>query len=746
MIVDTVNISALPSQSEPVLTINGQQLPQIESALSFNDAYAETASQILVSNEDVNSLKMLPRDNPTQSQILNGPPANLVDAVIDAINSALYVTANKKLAEELTGSADRTANPGQDAEDGIEILMILTQGETGTTHATHVADRETQVDVGTIVHPITQDLELELNQATQTNYDTPSQSIENDTIKQAVMLLHEEGFHSQIIPQAVSGATKYNAEQDGVPVNTATVQTVVPDDTTNTETYPHEVRQENELNRKPETEPNHSPLMLIDPMAIKGADRYKAPLPVTKNELSMVGIDQEAKPASSSAVSTNAGESRVGDETEHSFPGRNRTLTVDLDPLSIQTETKLESAKNNSIANSSKVNINIADSIDYLEADTDQTIIKNKDDSGVIKNNSTEGTLVIPTRNKHEALQLETITAYKEQRLPNNEAARVTITQIKQNESSSFVAAAQSIENVEEFTSDRAKSANIHSQKQTTDNEFDKSRVNITKTAEITPKNQQSNAAQVQIPPDLAQGIHPISFPRVNTSINQEAHSRVTTSQVAINKQNENEIIVKNKQVALKASDELNRVNTDPKTSLKEEMERKKSSSINYQSVTEGTNETGGSEQTQPKNNVLRPPLQIIATENARDSKTLAISENLRFRALERQVIAAARDGANQIRMQLYPPGMGQIIIRLALEGSKLRLQIKTSSVEATNSLNEMKDALRSVLADSGFTITSLDVTDGDKDHNEERNREKNQSTSKALQNDHPDFSMELQA
>jgi hypothetical protein len=57
-----------------------------------------------------------------------------------------------------------------------------------------------------------------------------------------------------------------------------------------------------------------------------------------------------------------------------------------------------------------------------------------------------------------------------------------------------------------------------------------------------------------------------------------------------------------------------------------------------------------------------------------------------------------------------------------------------------------MKDALRSVLADSGFTITSLDVTDGDKDHNEERNREKNQSTSQALQNDHPDFSMELQA
>ena len=744
--MDTVNISALPSQSEPVLTINGQQLPQIESALSFNDAYAETASRINVSNEDINSLKMLPADNPNQSQAHKGPPANLVDAVIDAINSALYISANKKLEEELTGSADKTANPGQDVEDGIEILMLMTQGDTGTTHATPVEDRETRVDFGTIINPIAQDLELDLNQTTQTNYVTPAQSMENGTIKQAVTLPYEEGFHSQIIPQEVFSTTKKNAEQDGAPVKTATVHTVVPVDRTNTEKYPREVLQGNELTRKSETKPNHSPITLIESMGIKAEHAYKEPLPATENELSMVGIDEEAKPASSSAVSSNAAETSVDDETEHSLAGKNRTLTVALDPQSIQPETKLESAQNKSLANSSPGIQNISDSIDYLETDPEPTVIKQKEHSGLIKNSSTESNLVTQTMNKSEASQVETITAHKEQRLHHQEAVTSTITQTKQNEPSSFLTAAQNIESVDEITSDRPKLVNLYSQKQTTDSELDKSRVSITKPAAIMTKNQQSNVAQVQIQPNPAQAIYPISLSPLNKSMNQEDYSIATTSQVPINKQNEDKITAQNKHLSVKANDVIIRVNPDEIFPLKEEMERRKSSSINLQSATEGTNEPGGSEQTQPKTNILRPPLQNIATENARDSKTVAISETLRFRALERQVIAAARDGANQIRMQLYPPGMGQIIIRLALEGSKLRLQIKTSSVEATNSLNEMKDALRSVLADSGFTITSLDVTDGDKDHNEERNREKNQSTSQALQNDHPDFSMELQA
>jgi sugar phosphate isomerase/epimerase len=57
-----------------------------------------------------------------------------------------------------------------------------------------------------------------------------------------------------------------------------------------------------------------------------------------------------------------------------------------------------------------------------------------------------------------------------------------------------------------------------------------------------------------------------------------------------------------------------------------------------------------------------------------------------------------------------------------------------------------MKEALRSALDDAGFTITSLDVNDGNNDPDEDRNRERNHTTSQEIQSDHPEFSLELQA
>lgn len=90
---------------------------------------------------------------------------------------------------------------------------------------------------------------------------------------------------------------------------------------------------------------------------------------------------------------------------------------------------------------------------------------------------------------------------------------------------------------------------------------------------------------------------------------------------------------------------------------------------------------------------------------------SLKISEDLRLRALERQVINAVREGADQVRMQLYPPGLGQVIIKIALEGSRLRLQIRTSTSEAAASLTDIKDLMRASLGDSGFMITSIDIS-----------------------------------
>ena len=139
-------------------------------------------------------------------------------------------------------------------------------------------------------------------------------------------------------------------------------------------------------------------------------------------------------------------------------------------------------------------------------------------------------------------------------------------------------------------------------------------------------------------------------------------------------------------------------------------------------------------------------PASLDSPTDKHDSRPRQISEDIRLRALERQVVTAAREGANQIRMQLYPPGMGQVLIRLALDGSKLRLQFKTSSSEATSSLQDVEDALRSALGDSGFTITSFDVSDEESETRDERRRDRNVVTPAARQQETSPFSFELQA
>ena len=57
-----------------------------------------------------------------------------------------------------------------------------------------------------------------------------------------------------------------------------------------------------------------------------------------------------------------------------------------------------------------------------------------------------------------------------------------------------------------------------------------------------------------------------------------------------------------------------------------------------------------------------------------------AQAHEIRMRAIERQVVAAVRDGLDTVRMQLYPPGLGQIVIRLTMDGSKLKLTTNANS------------------------------------------------------------------
>jgi flagellar hook-length control protein FliK len=106
--------------------------------------------------------------------------------------------------------------------------------------------------------------------------------------------------------------------------------------------------------------------------------------------------------------------------------------------------------------------------------------------------------------------------------------------------------------------------------------------------------------------------------------------------------------------------------------------------------------------------------LEAPTQQALRDPRMRQLSEDLRARALERQVIAAAREGVDQIRMQLYPPGLGQIILRVSLEGGKLKLQARTGNAEAADALRDIADALGEALNDSGFELMSFDVAQQD--------------------------------
>jgi hypothetical protein len=144
------------------------------------------------------------------------------------------------------------------------------------------------------------------------------------------------------------------------------------------------------------------------------------------------------------------------------------------------------------------------------------------------------------------------------------------------------------------------------------------------------------------------------------------------------------------------------------------------------------------------------PTIDMTSAEEERrvrrDARPRQISEDIRIRALERQVVTAVREGANQIRMQLYPPGMGQVLIRLVLDGAKLRLQFKTSSSEATSSLQDVEEALRHALSDNGFTITSFDVSDNSSEADDERRRKLNIVKPTPREQETLPFSFELQA
>lgn len=103
------------------------------------------------------------------------------------------------------------------------------------------------------------------------------------------------------------------------------------------------------------------------------------------------------------------------------------------------------------------------------------------------------------------------------------------------------------------------------------------------------------------------------------------------------------------------------------------------------------------------------PEVAAINPDGRRDAKRDA---DIRQRQIEQQIHVALRAGIPEIRMQLYPPGLGQVMIRLALDGQKLRLSIKADQAEASDALMQTEAGLRDALTRDGYTLAGFDVHD----------------------------------
>ena len=112
-----------------------------------------------------------------------------------------------------------------------------------------------------------------------------------------------------------------------------------------------------------------------------------------------------------------------------------------------------------------------------------------------------------------------------------------------------------------------------------------------------------------------------------------------------------------------------------------------------------------------------QPQTTAVSTANAgMNSDRRTIAADIRLRALERMVVTAARAGNDTLTLQLYPPALGQVMIRLVMDGQRLRILTRAANAEAVNTLKGMEGDIRDALASHGLDLADFDVTDDQQD------------------------------
>ncbi len=129
------------------------------------------------------------------------------------------------------------------------------------------------------------------------------------------------------------------------------------------------------------------------------------------------------------------------------------------------------------------------------------------------------------------------------------------------------------------------------------------------------------------------------------------------------------------------------------------------------------------------------------------NSERRSIAADIRLRAMERMVVAAARAGTETLTLQLYPPGLGQVMIRLVMDGQRLRIVTRAANAEAVSTLKEMEGDLRHALSGNGLDLAEFDVNDDQYDEEQARRQtpsEPTNSTSRGGKSD--SFTIDMNA
>ena len=75
------------------------------------------------------------------------------------------------------------------------------------------------------------------------------------------------------------------------------------------------------------------------------------------------------------------------------------------------------------------------------------------------------------------------------------------------------------------------------------------------------------------------------------------------------------------------------------------------------------------------------------------------------FQSLGARVSLLARDGIEQARLNVHPADMGPIAVRLALEGTQVRVDLSAEMGSTRQALEQSLPALATALQDAGFTL-----------------------------------------